>query len=118
MCYNKREKEIVLMIYYSSDYHRGHGNIIKYCLRGYGPYAARRKEFEEEFNSDFDAWVKNSVYSFKSTEEMDDVIINRVNEKVKKDDILYNLGDFSMGNLNDAQEYFDRIECENVYFSY
>lgn len=51
--------------WFSSDTHLGHSRIIGYCQR-----------------------------PFKSLEEMDLTIIRRWNERVKKDDLVYFLGDF------------------------
>jgi calcineurin-like phosphoesterase family protein len=55
------------MIWFTSDTHFCHENIIKYCQR---PYA--------------------------SASEMDESIIEKYNEVVKDNDIVYHLGDFSM----------------------
>ena len=55
-------------LFFTSDTHFGHRNIIKYCQR-----------------------------PFSCTEEMDDALIANWNRVVGKDDIIFHLGDFAMG---------------------
>lgn len=55
------------MIYFTSDHHFGHTNIIQYCNR-----------------------------PFKDTLEMDVVMIQRWNAVVQPDDVVYYLGDFTL----------------------
>lgn len=57
------------MIWFTSDQHWDHANVIKYCNR-----------------------------PFESVEEMNDVMITRWNEVVRPKDIVYHLGDFTLGN--------------------
>lgn len=59
-------------IWFSSDYHFSHYNIIKYCNR-----------------------------PFKEIEEMNNIIISRHNKLVKKNDIVICLGDISFNNSLD-----------------
>lgn len=65
-------------IWFTSDNHFGHENAITLCNRPFG-----------------------------SVEEMNEIMIERWNLKVKKNDIVYHLGDFTLGN--DAGKYFDRL---------
>jgi len=62
-------KEITLNYFFTSDTHFSHTNIIKHCNR-----------------------------PFKSADEMNSTIIYNWNKKVKKDDIVFHLGDFSLSH--------------------
>lgn len=54
--------------WFTSDFHLGHFNIIRYCNR-----------------------------QFADTQEMNEAIVERMNASVKPNDVLYFLGDFCMG---------------------
>ena len=69
------------MIYYISDLHLGHFNIINMCDR---PYS--------------------------DVEQMNEDLINKWNNRVKKNDTIYFLGDFSMKLSNEKSlEYLKRL---------
>ena len=68
------------MIFFTSDQHFGHTNVIKYTKR-----------------------------PFQSVEEMDQELINKWNEKVSKNDIVYHLSDFTLGNVALAKKYFIQL---------
>lgn len=67
------------MIYYTADLHFGHANILRLSNR-----------------------------PFQTVEEMDITLINNINARVKEDDDLYILGDFSFKGKNPT-EYLSRI---------
>lgn len=46
---------------------------------------------------------------FNSVEEMNDTIIKQWNQLVKYDDIVYHLGDFIMGNLQDGIKLIEQL---------
>lgn len=63
--------------WFTSDTHFGHEKIIKYCDR-----------------------------PFSNANEMDETIIENWNKRIRKNDIVYHLGDFSMG---DPTPYIKRL---------
>lgn len=79
-----------MSVFFTSDPHFGHINIIKYCNR-----------------------------PFSSVEEMDRTIIDRWNEVIKPDDLLYCLGDWclcrgSKPYAEHAAYYRKQINCKNI----
>ena len=68
------------MKYYTSDLHFGHNNIIKYENR-----------------------------PFNSVDEMDEYLIYKWNNKVKKGDEVYIIGDFGFCKGERANELLDRL---------
>lgn len=73
------------MIYFTSDQHFGHSNIIKHCDR-----------------------------PFASVKEMDNQLLDAINSKVKRTDTLYVLGDFSYRGRDPAY-YRSLIRCGEVH---
>jgi calcineurin-like phosphoesterase family protein len=73
--------------WFTSDFHFGHFNIIRYCNR-----------------------------PFESTEEMDAHIADRMNTQVKPNDTLYFLGDFCMGSVEKVAAYRKRLSCKTIHF--
>ena len=67
-------------IFFTSDHHFGHKNIIKFCNR-----------------------------PFESVEEMDETMIKRWNEKISPDDDVYHLGDVALCSPNKLKKIIDRL---------
>ena len=78
---------IVIMAdtWFTSDFHLGHFNIIRYCNR-----------------------------PFADTREMDEVIVDRLNALVKPNDTLYFLGDFCLGKHDNVAAYRNRLACKSA----
>ena len=73
--------------FFTADTHFNHKNIIKYCNR-----------------------------PFSSVEEMDNELIKRHNEVVKKNDTVIHAGDFSLiNNKNRVQEYINQLNGNHVF---
>ena len=72
-------------VFFTSDTHFGHSNIIKYCNR-----------------------------PFNNTDEMDEALINNWNAKVPKDGIVYHLGDFAWGSINYWEKIREQLNGEII----
>ena len=75
------------MVYFTSDLHINHQNILTY---------------------------ERDSRRFDTVEEMNQTIIDNINSVVKQDDILYILGDLLMGQREKAAGWLERIQCRDV----
>ena len=66
--------------FFTADNHFGHTNILRFTNR-----------------------------PFSSVEEMDEELIKRWNERIKVNDLVYHLGDFSLLSHKYVNKYFDRL---------
>jgi calcineurin-like phosphoesterase family protein len=69
-----------LRVWFTSDHHFGHANIIKYCDR-----------------------------PFKTVGEMDARMVGLWNSVVGIDDVVYHLGDLTLGDVHDAAHYLSQL---------
>lgn len=113
-------------IWFTADTHFGHRRIPL--------YAKRRFCLTEEENALLDqAWRDGGDQplrgrdawqpSLAAIERMDRYLIDRINEVVQPEDVLWHLGDFCFGPsgpamLACAQAYRDRIRCRTVHFTW
>lgn len=74
-----------MTIWFTSDTHWGHENVIKYCNR-----------------------------PFKSADKMDEALITRWNTKVKPEDTVYHTGDFAFLDAERIGKIIDRLNG-NIY---
>jgi len=58
---------------------------------------------------------KSGCRNFNTIEEMNETIVNRINEKVGVDDVLYHSGDFSFGGVKNIVEFRRRINCQEIH---
>lgn len=75
------------MIWFTSDLHLGHNNIIRHCNR-----------------------------PFRDAQQMDAALIASINARVARSDELYILGDFTMyGSREQVRTYRSRLFCDQVH---
>ena len=72
------------MIYFTADLHLGHKSVIKFCNR-----------------------------PFKTVEEMDETLITKWNSKVKKNDLVYVLGDM-VWQKKEPKNYLSRLNGRKI----
>jgi calcineurin-like phosphoesterase family protein len=104
-------------VWFTADTHFGHKKIAFYAKRRF----CLSKEELITLDSIWDCKnFKKSLYtSWPSVSKMDDYLIKKINEFVKKDDILWHLGDFCFAKKDKVEEtarrYRQRINCKNVF---
>ena len=84
-------------LWFTADLHLGHANIIRHCDR----------PFLEE------GAIK---VSRETVSRHDDALIDAINERVARQDVLWILGDFSLSPLDEARAYRERIRCREINF--
>ena len=58
---------------------------------------------------------EKSCRNFQTLEEMNELIVKNINDTVGENDILYHLGDWSFGGIENIWEFRKRINCKNIY---
>jgi len=80
-------------IWITSDSHYGHQNIVGSTI------------------SKWDSGYRN----FTSLQEMNETLIKNINDKVKENDILYHLGDWSFGGIDNLYYFRKSLICKNIH---
>lgn len=80
-------------IWFTSDTHYGHTNIA-------GESISRWQRGYRDFGS---VW------------EMNEALVGAINKYVREDDILYHLGDWSLGGVHNIKLFRDSILCRNIH---
>lgn len=80
--------------FFSSDFHYGHKNLTRGTSN----------------------WSNGGQRDFDTLEEMNQALIDRINERVMKKDILYFLGDWSFGGFENVKKLRDLLNVETIHF--
>lgn len=57
---------------------------------------------------------KNGCRDFDTLQQHNQVIVDEINKRVKPEDTLIHLGDWSFGGRNSIEEFRSQIHCENI----
>lgn len=106
-----------MKIWFTADTHFGHKKIAFYAKRRFCMTAEELSTLDSIWNSK--SFNNNWSPSWSSVSKMDDHLIKKINEYVKKDDILWHLGDFCCARKKDtesvAKKYKEKINCKNIF---
>ncbi len=83
-----------MTIWFTSDTHYGHKNIV----RGVSSWGN-----------------KSGCRDFETIAEMNDAMIENINACVQPDDTLYHLGDVAMGGFDNVHLFLERLQCKNIH---
>lgn len=113
------------MIWFTSDLHLGHTNIIKYSER---PFMLKdileierlvEESYKHEHSQAYLIQKANDAECYhikkQATKLMDDTLIDNINAVVKPNDTLYHLGDFTFDERK-YRGYRERINCKKIHF--
>jgi calcineurin-like phosphoesterase family protein len=107
-----------MAVYYCSDSHAFHGNIMKYCRRLAFMTPADREAFLALEASGSD--LRSLRVSDESIDNMNRGLANNINARVGATDILWFLGDWVFGRGHDyyanARWFRDQIQCRTIFF--
>lgn len=92
-------------IYFTSDTHYNHKNI----CRGTSDWGKETDEVHSGIHS------VQRTRDFKTLDEMNLALIERLNSRVKQEDTLYHLGDWSFGGAGSIGEFRNRINCRTIH---
>lgn len=91
---NGKDKPMSEKVWFISDTHFSHGNIIRYCNR---PWNSGKGEDGE------------IVVAEKDIYAMNEALIANWNSTIGEDDVVWHLGDFALGNRSRIPEFVSRL---------
>lgn len=105
------------MIWFTADTHFDHKKILFYAKRKKFLNKEEKQILESSLQEN--KMSKNVSPSWDSVSLMNDHLVDKINEYVKKDDVLWHLGDFSFSKRKNAVEcakkHREKINCKNVF---
>jgi calcineurin-like phosphoesterase family protein len=106
-----------MSVFFCSDPHAFHGNIMKYCRRIAFMTPADREAF---LALEASGEMRSLRMSDESVDNMNQALVQNINARVGPDDVLWCLGDWVFGSgkryLENARWFRDRIHCTTIKF--
>jgi len=100
-------------IWFTADTHLGHRNILKYLGR---PFMNNEEQEQLAYAQTQGRKAIQTVRIGDASIQLhDSTIIDNINASVQTGDLLYILGDFCMGRLDEVRYYRNKINCNNVF---
>lgn len=84
-------------IFFSSDFHYNHKNIVRGCTN-----------WEIDKNG-------QKCRNFDTLEEHDQTLVDNINKTIKENDILYFLGDWSFNGISNIWIFRKQIKCKTIH---
>ena len=91
-------------IWFTSDTHYHHRNLV----RGLSTWGNM-----EDGSVNMETLIRETR-DFSTLEEMNDTLVENINRVVKPEDILFHLGDWSLGNINAIGEFREKLHCRKI----
>lgn len=93
-----------MRIYFTSDYHLGHSDIIRHCSRPFIKYRYNKlgNLYLGDINPLTGYWMSQEIKDTRG-QEMNFAIVKNHNARVKDGDIVYHIGDFCFKGVSSAQ---------------
>lgn len=94
-------------IWFTSDTHYHHKNIVK----GVTSWVDSPEHAGGSHST-------QNTRPFKTLEEHDQALVDNINKHVKPEDILYHLGDWSFGGIEQIWNFRKQLNCKNIHLIY
>jgi calcineurin-like phosphoesterase family protein len=97
-------------VFFTSDCHFDHANIIKFCDRPFW----RNNDLVGEGKIASRVWVSDKR-KIECCQWMNETLVKKWNSKVKNEDIIYHIGDFAFKGSNNTRKWEEKLNGSIVH---